>query len=128
MDYCFKGNRFKLMKPTKIFTFVFVAGILIIGNLSMAQTNQELPLWPDGIKNNPVKYKEEQVRTSDVNESSLSGKNRVFSQVSNPTYIIYQPEKSKNTGVAMVICPGGGFISMWRDSFIAWLKDLEFIE
>ena len=67
----------------------------VLVNFVIAQAQKELPLWPDGIKNNPVKYNEEKVRTSDVNESSLSGMNRVFSNVSEPTYIIYQPEKGK---------------------------------
>jgi len=99
--------------------------LFLISNLSGAQSTKELPLWPEGIKNNPVKYKEEKVRTSEVNEGSLSGMNRVFSNVSEPTYIIYKPEKSKNTGIAMVICPGGGFRDVWFDregaDFALWL-------
>ena len=115
------------MKPIKITILVFLACIFLISSLSLAQTKPELPLWPDGIKNNPVKYNEEKVRTSDVTECSLSGKNRVFSQVSNPTYSVYQPEKTKNTGVAMVICPGGGFRDVWFDregvDFALWLAE-----
>lgn len=115
------------MKTIKFVLPVFLMALFLTSNLCTAQTKKELPLWPDGIKNNPVKYNEEKVRTSDVNESSPSGMNRVFSQVSNPTYIIYQPEKSKNTGVAMVICPGGGFRDVWFDregvDFALWLAD-----
>ena len=99
----------------RILSAFLIAVLFLVSNFSGAQTTKELPLWPDGIKNNPVKYKEEKVRTSRVKESSLSGKNRVFSNVSVPTYIIYKAEKSKNTGVAMVICPGGGFHDVWFD-------------
>lgn len=113
----------KSMKWTKIASFVCI--LFLISNLSGAQPTKELPLWPNGIPNNPVKYNKEKVRTYDVNEGALSGKNRVFSQVSVPTYMIYQPEKSKNTGVAMVICPGGGFHDVWFDregaDFALWL-------
>jgi acetyl esterase/lipase len=80
-----------------------------------AQLTPEQLLWPDGIPNNPVKYKEEKLRTNDPATGSLSQMNRVFSCVSVPTYVIHQPEKSINTGVALVICPGGGFRDVWFD-------------
>lgn len=80
-----------------------------------SQTPIEKTLWPDGIPNNPIHYLEEKVRSEVVNESSLSKKNRVFSQVSTPTYILYQPKKKKANGVAVVICPGGGFRDVWFD-------------
>ena len=80
-----------------------------------AQLLQEQPLWPDGIPGNPVKYKEEKLRTENFRKSSLSQMNRVFSCVSVPTYILHQPEKGKANGVAVVICPGGGFRDVWFD-------------
>lgn len=116
------------MKSIKTKLTLSVAAIMFLcSNLTNAQSTKELPLWPNGINDNPVQYEEEKVRTSEVNESSLSGKNRVFSQVSEPTYSIYQAEKSKNTGVAIVICPGGGFRDVWFDregvDFALWLAD-----
>lgn len=76
-------------------------------------SQEELPLWPNGIPNNPVQYNNEKVRSGDVNESSLSQKNRVFSQVSAPTYSLFTAQKPN--GVAVVICPGGGFRDVWFD-------------
>ena len=115
------------MKTLKITFSVFIILLLGTGNFINANSPKELPLWPEGIKNNPVKYKEEKVRTSEVNKSSESGMNRVFSNVSEPTYIIYQPEKNKINGVAMVICPGGGFRDVWFDregvDFALWLVE-----
>ncbi len=93
--------------------------------LTRSQALQEQPLWPNGIPNNPVKYDREKIRKEKVNENSLSQRNRVFSQVFNPTYIIYQAEKDIASGVAMVICPGGGFRDVWFDregaDFAMWL-------
>jgi acetyl esterase/lipase len=90
-----------------------------------AFSQQEIPLWPNGIKNNPVKYSEEKVRLGDVNESSPSQKNRVFSQVSEPTYTLFKAKKPN--GVAVVICPGGGFRDVWFDregvDFALWLAE-----
>jgi acetyl esterase/lipase len=90
---------------------------------SNGQLPTEQPLWPNGIPNNPVKYKEEKVRTSDVRKSSVSQLNRIFSCVYTPTYILHKPEKPN--GVALVICPGGGFRDVWLDregnDFGIWL-------
>jgi acetyl esterase/lipase len=102
--------------------------VLILSGLFIncsAQLPQEQPLWPSGIPGNPVKYKEEKLRTDNIRKSSLSQLNRVFSCVSVPTYIIHKPEKGKSTGVAFVICPGGGFRDVWFDregnDFGLWL-------
>ena len=92
-----------------------------------AQLSKEQPLWPEGIPNNPVKYKEEKLRTDNVRKSSPSQMNRVFSCVSSPTYIIHKPVKVKPNGVAVVICPGGGFRDVWFDregnDFGLWLPE-----
>lgn len=82
---------------------------------SIAQLPKEQPLWPNGIPNNPVKYKEEKLRTNAPIKSSLSQLNRVFSCVSVPSYIIHKPENGKSNGVAVVVCPGGGFRDVWFD-------------
>lgn len=90
-----------------------------------AQLPQEQPLWPNGISGNPVKYKEEKLIKNDFLKSSMSQLNRVFSCVSEPTYIIHKPEKGKGNGVAVVVCPGGGFHDVWFDregnDFGLWL-------
>lgn len=104
------------MKASKVILISFLLiPLLLIHLSSTAQLPQEKPLWPGGIPDNPVKYRQEKVRNSDVAASSLSGMNRVFSCVSSPTYIIHNAEKSKNRGVAVVICPGGGFRDVWFD-------------
>ena len=62
-----------------------------------------------------------------MSESSLSKKNRVFSQVSEPTYTLYKAKKEAANGVALVICPGGGFRDVWFDregaDFAMWLAE-----
>ena len=70
----------------------------------------ELPLWPGGIKNNPIVYgKGEEVRFVSPLPGSISGRARVVSFVSVPTYTLYEVPDSLNTGIGMVICPGGAF-------------------
>jgi len=110
----------------KSLSFFFMILFFVIGNMAKAQST-ELPLWPNEIKNNPVKYKEEKVRINDVNGTSPSQQNRVFSHVSVPTYILFQPKKEKTNRVAVVICPGGGFRDVWFDregvDFALWLAE-----
>ena len=101
--------------------------LLVVFSLFMvnAKAQKEKALWPKGIPNNPVKYKKELVRENKVKPSSLSKKNRVFSQVSEPTYTLYKAKKEEANGVAVVICPGGGFKDVWFDregvDFAMWL-------
>jgi acetyl esterase/lipase len=99
------------MKVLPIFLFI---GIICI-NPVLSQSPQELPLWPDGLPDNPITYAQEEVRTEEAIKSSPSQMNRVFSQVSEPTYVLYQPDQDKVNGVAVVICPGGGFRDVWFD-------------
>ena len=108
----------------KLLQSVFILS-LITSHISSVQAQNELPLWPEGIPNNPVQYNAELVRTNEVNASSLSKQNRVFSRVSEPTYTLYKAKKELANGIALVICPGGGFRDVWFDregaDFALWL-------
>jgi acetyl esterase/lipase len=113
----------KLKSTYLIQLFFILFGVSLLDCNS--QLPAEMPLWPNGIPSNPVKYKEEKLRTESFRKSSLSQQNRVFSCVSVPTYIIHRPEKGKANGVSIVICPGGGFRDVWFDregnDFALWL-------
>ena len=52
---------------------------------------QEKLLWPDGIKNNPITYKQQNImRSYDYGHPEAPLKScRVYSNVSTPTYFIY---------------------------------------
>jgi acetyl esterase/lipase len=114
-----------MKSPFRILIIAIFALFTTCNFTSYSQLPKEQPLWPKGIQNNPVKYKEEKLRTDIVRKTSESQLNRVFSYVSVPTYIIHKPAKGKSTGVAIVICPGGGFRDVWFDregnDFGLWL-------
>lgn len=120
---------FDMITPSKVTALIVLFG-LFLGNSLMAQTPVELPLWPDGIPSNPVKYKQEKVRAEPVLKSSLSGKSNILRQVSEPTYTLYRPEEGTANGVAIVVCPGGGFEELWIDregtDFALWLASKGF--
>jgi acetyl esterase/lipase len=107
--------RYRMKTQARILIIIILVPFSLWNTDCIAQLAQEQPLWSNGIPNNPVRYKEEKLRTYDYLTSSLSQMNRVYSCISVPTYIIHKAEKSKNTGVALVICPGGGFRDVWFD-------------
>ncbi|MCY1719893.1 alpha/beta hydrolase [Prolixibacteraceae bacterium Z1-6] len=80
------------MKQLNLFTF-----FLLITTVAIAQ-DAVLKVWPNGAPNdNGMKEPEEKydgIRVRNVSEAEM---------------YVYLPEKDKNTGVAVVICPGGGY-------------------
>lgn len=85
--------------------------------VSVRQAADENLLWPSGIKDNPITYAQPNLM-SEHNAPSGAPLNtcRVYSNVETPEYYIYQPAPSKNTGVAMVVLPGGAYESIWLDT------------
>ncbi len=73
-------------------------------------------LYPDGIKDNPIvhPYHETYVDSS-VHPKSLTGLNRVYRYVSEPTYMVFPADKEKNKNIGLVIYPGGGLRDVWID-------------
>lgn len=62
-------------------------------------------------------------------ESPLTaGPTRLITNVTKPTLTIYQPDGKKNTGMTMLICPGGGYHNLfWElegEEVAAWLNSL----
>ncbi len=77
---------------------------------------EEQLLWPNGIENNPIVYEESNImREEAFNPQAPSGSCRVYSHVAEPTFFIYRPTPEKNTGVSLVVLPGGGYRDIWLD-------------
>jgi len=70
----------------------------------------ETPLWQKGLPDNPIQYdREEMVEYLNPLPGSISGRARRVSFISEPAYTIYPAPEDNNTGVGMVICPGGAY-------------------
>jgi len=80
---------------------------LLLVTMAHAQ-QQEIPLYDGAIPNS--KPAPDRETTDPKNHWSLS-------LVSHPTLKIFLPEKSKATGTAVVVCPGGGYVhlAMWHE-------------
>ena len=63
---------------------------------------------------------------SRIHQSPLVGPTKLITNVTKPTLTIYLPAKEKNTGTAMLICPGGGYWDLyWElegEEVAAWLN------
>jgi acetyl esterase/lipase len=64
--------------------------------------------------------------TSRIQQSPLVGPTKLITNVTKPTITIYKPDWDKNTGTAMLICPGGGYHALyWElegEEVAAWLN------
>jgi acetyl esterase/lipase len=95
--------------------FLAISAVICSASLTgFSQDATDLPseslLWPGGIENNPIRYdREEDVKFITPLPGSLSGRARVVSFVSEPAYTLYKAPDNINTGIGMVICPGGAY-------------------
>jgi acetyl esterase/lipase len=80
-------------------------------------------LWPGKVPGD-IGIKGEE--TSLIRQSPIVGPTRLITKVSKPTLTVYRPNWEKNTGTAMVICPGGGYWDLyWElegEEVAAWLN------
>jgi acetyl esterase/lipase len=80
-------------------------------------------LWPGKVPGDiGIKGQE----TSRIHQSPLVGPTKLITNVTKPTLTIYRPDKDKDTGTAMIICPGGGYWDLyWElegEEVAAWLN------
>jgi acetyl esterase/lipase len=97
---------------------LFFVGLLFVSISVNAQ--KEIVLWPNGAPGSEGKIGEEKVSTSARGEVSIS-------YVHRPSITPYLPEKSKATGAAIIIAPGGGHTSLKMDyegsNIAKWLNE-----
>ena len=82
-----------------------------------------LPVWPGATVGDFGTFGPERVRTRD---DAPTRDAKWITSVTKPTITVFRPAKGKNTGVAMIICPGGGYwnlaIDKEGDEVAAWLN------
>ncbi len=97
----------------------------------MKQTPRPVPatdplvveLWPGPVPGDAGIEGEERSR---IHDSELVGNTRLITNVTRPSLTVYRPPAKKNTGTAMLICPGGGYHDLfWElegEEVVAWLN------
>src|SRR5438128_2043540 len=106
----------------------FALGLLFcvfVSSRAMAAEPVVVNLWPGKTPGDVGISGEEKSR---IHLSPLVGPTKLITNVTKPTLTVYQPEKDKNTGTAMLICPGGGYWDLyWElegEEVAAWLNSL----
>ncbi len=88
-------------------------------------------LWPGKAPDEPGNIGAEKFRMSpmlDRKQVEVTEPTRMVTNVTKPTITIYRPAKDKDTGTAILICPGGGYWNLyWQlegEEVAAWLNSL----
>ena len=92
--------------------FLIMTVLVIATPMSFAADPTEIRLWPDVA---PGSEGASNVKES-VQERGTPGKpDRMVEGVTVPVVTLYRPDAARNTGTAIVICPGGGYSSVVID-------------
>jgi acetyl esterase/lipase len=109
------------VRPIALAVSFFVA--LVTTVWATAAEPVVVDLWPGKTPGDIGIKAEETTRTL---QSPLVGQTKLVTNVSKPTLTIYQAPRERNTGTAMIICPGGGYWNLfWEnegEEVAAWLN------
>jgi acetyl esterase/lipase len=119
------------------FTFFMNApliGLLAILFLALAHpvaaqaASDTIPLWPQTAPGDKGDIGEEH-DTSKAGDGLVAGKALIRTgNVSRPTITVCRPPKEKDTGAAVVVCPGGGYYILAMDlegtEIVEWLNSI----
>ncbi len=82
---------------------------------SLAADPRAMPLWPEKVPDDTVVLPPE-ADLSKPNDQLIAGKPVIrLGNISTPTLTIYRADPAKNTGAAVIVCPGGGYSILAMD-------------
>jgi acetyl esterase/lipase len=100
------------------------------GRGSAAEEPLVVQLWPGAAPEEPGTIGEEKIFSSKPNKerSETTEVTRLITNVTKPSITVYRAAQEKNTGAAMLICPGGGYHNLWwqleGEEVAAWLNSI----
>jgi acetyl esterase/lipase len=101
----------------------FIALLLICSPGDAAEAPLVLPLWPGAVPGDFGTIGPERVRAPSEAPTKDA---KWITNVTKPTLAVFRPATDKNTGTAVVICPGGGYWNLAWDlegeEVAAWLN------
>jgi len=117
------------MRPVVSVAALFVA--LFVASFASAVEPLIVNVWPGRAPEETDGIGPERIRMSpklDHKQVEVTEPTRLITAVTNPTLTIYRPPKDKETGTAMLICPGGGYWDLyWQlegEEVAAWLNSI----
>ena len=103
----------------------------IIACSAIAADPLVVEIWPGKVPDESGDIGAERVRMSpalDRKQVEVTEPTRMITDVTKPTITIYRPAKEKETGTAMLICPGGGYWNLyWQlegEEVATWLNSI----
>lgn len=88
-------------------------------------------IWPTSVPDETGAITAERSRMSpslDRKQVEVTESTRMLTDVSRPSLTVYRPPKERNTGTAVLICPGGGYWNLyWElegEEVAAWLNSI----
>jgi acetyl esterase/lipase len=112
-------------------TLSLVACFHLVRAASAEDTPLIVELWPGKVPDEPGGIGPEKVVMSpklDRKQVEVTESTRMLTNVTKPTITILRPAKEKDTGAAVLICPGGGYWNLyWQlegEEVAAWLNSL----
>ena len=116
--------RFAWMVSLVVWSFV-------VGPALAADVPKVVELWPGNPPDEPGTIGAEKTVMSpklDRKIVEVTESTRMLTNVTKPTLTVYRPAKEKDTGTAMIICPGGGYWNLyWQlegEEVATWLNSL----
>jgi acetyl esterase/lipase len=108
-----------------------VTWLCAAGPVIAADNPRVVELWPGQAPDETDNIGAEKVVMSpqlDRKQVEITESTRMVTNVSKPTITVYLPAKDKDSGTAMLICPGGGYWNLyWQlegEEVAAWLNSL----
>src|SRR5262245_21109869 len=110
---------------------LIILGWLLVACPARADEPQVVEIWPGKVPDEDGSIAAEYVRMSPQSERrqvEVTEPTRLVTNVTKPSISIYRPAKEKNTGAAMIICPGGGYWNLyWQlegEEVAAWANSI----
>jgi acetyl esterase/lipase len=102
-----------------------------VGSVAAGDKPAVVELWPGKVPDETGNIGAEYVRMSpklDRKQVEVTESTRMVTNVTKPTITVYRPAKDKDTGTAVLICPGGGYWNLyWElegEEVAAWLNSI----
>jgi acetyl esterase/lipase len=110
-------------------------GLIALVNSTSPVPATEIPqviaLWPNKVPDEPGTIGQERVRMSPSltrKQVEVTDPTKLITDVTRPTITVYRPSGIKETGTAILICPGGGYWDLyWQlegEEVASWVNSL----
>src|SRR5438105_7550498 len=122
-------RRNSTMQRTVSAAIVFLS--LVVAGSAAATEPLVIEIWPGKVPDETGNIGAERFRMSpklDRKQVEVTEPTKMITNVTQPTIAIYRPAKDKDTGTAVLICPGGGYWNLyWQlegEEVAAWLNSI----